>query len=156
MSKQQIETLLSNFNDLAMFKEYMESIHCSEVVTSFLWITKISQLVGQERYHEFVKFCKEFIFDKAPRPLNVCSDIVSEISLLGPGIQQYTFNALHEELENAFHNAWLNFCTSPIYKRFRNGEYEPRIVRNESRWRRSKKKERRESFPQNYGLGAPK
>jgi hypothetical protein len=138
-----VEELLTDLRLFALFKEYMESKHASEVVTAYVWLHRLKRHSPKARRKNSKEFMITFIGPEAPRQLNLDSEITDKItgrSMTDEQIEDVLTSVTATLTEN-----WTEFAISPLIARFRKGEYEPRITQTEAKRFKFIRRERRES-----------
>lgn len=138
-----IDTLFNDFRFFSFFKEYMESKHASEVVTAYMWLLKLQRMSPKGRRKNSAKFVDTFIGEEAPRQLNL--DYVLTEKIEHRRLTDEQIEEILECLKQSIIDNWAELTMSPIFKRFREGEYEPRITQSEAKRFRFIRKERRDS-----------
>lgn len=143
MSISGVDELLNDLRLFSLFKEYMESIHASEVVTSYIWLHKLKRRSPRARRKSSKDFISTFIGDEAPRQLNLDADITKSIT--GPSMTDDQIETVLTAVTATLTENWTEFSISPLILRFRKGEYEPRITQTEGKRFKFVRKERRQS-----------
>jgi len=138
-----VEEMLTDLRLFAMFKEYMESKHASEVVTAYVWLHKLKRHSPKARRKNSKDFMDTFIGPDAPRQLNLDGEIVADIT--GKSMTDEQIDSVLTAVTATLTENWTEFAISPLIVRFRKGEYEPRITQTEAKRFKFIRRERRES-----------
>ena len=131
MTEIRISNLFDDFRMFALFKEWMESKKASEVVTAYVWLLKLLRTSPASREQRSLEFRELYIGDGAPKQLNLTYDTLMQLG--GISLTDRQINIILAELELTIQENWVDFCMSPLHKRFLEGEYEPRISQGEAR-----------------------
>lgn len=138
-----IDVLFNDFRLFSLFKEFMESKHASEVVTGYMWLLKLQRMSPKGRRKKSTAFVDTFIGDEAPRQLNLDYALTEKIT--SRTLTDEQIDEILEALRLSITDNWVELASSPLLKRFQQGEYEPRISQSEAKRFRFIRKERRDS-----------